>query len=167
MRNSRFALRGLASPQFTVCALSLAPFHGLCAFFRLVLTPVSTAPFWPTSQFTVCTSSRFTRPRRIFRVAMPEVRCDFLGEIWNLKLPIFPGKNLVKFVGKTFLPARQALGVSERISERISGKFPGTSFRISRPFAETSFSRRAVLKNFNKRLELYILQIFCKVVVLA
>ena len=34
--------------------------HGLCAFFRPLLTPVSAAPSLPVSQFTVCTS-RFTR----------------------------------------------------------------------------------------------------------
>ena len=45
MPNSRFALHGLAPPQFTVCALFLPLIHGLCAFFRPPLTPVSTAPF--------------------------------------------------------------------------------------------------------------------------
>ena len=39
--------------------------HGLCAFFRPLLTPVSTAPSLPASQFTVCTS-RHTRPRILF-----------------------------------------------------------------------------------------------------
>ena len=36
--------------------------HCLCAFFRPLLTPVSTAPYWRASQFTVC-ASRFTRLR--------------------------------------------------------------------------------------------------------
>ena len=49
--------------------------HGLCAlfasnsrwaFFRLVLTPLATAPSPPPSQFTVCTS-RFTRSRILQR----------------------------------------------------------------------------------------------------
>ena len=58
MPNSRFALHGLA-------------LHGLCAIFtsnarfmrlfRPLLTTVSTAPSWPASQFTVC-SSRFAHP---------------------------------------------------------------------------------------------------------
>ena len=34
MPNSRIALHGLAPPYFMVCALFLAPTHGLCAFFR-------------------------------------------------------------------------------------------------------------------------------------
>ena len=37
--NSRFALHGLAPPSFTVCASFLPAIHGLCAFFRLLLTP--------------------------------------------------------------------------------------------------------------------------------
>ena len=44
-----------------ITPLSLPPIHGLCAFFKPLLTPVSTAPFLPASQFTVCTS-RFTHP---------------------------------------------------------------------------------------------------------
>ena len=46
MPKSRFALHGLAPPKFTVCALFLPLIHGLCAFFRPLLTPVSTAPFF-------------------------------------------------------------------------------------------------------------------------
>ena len=49
-------------PQFTVGALFLPLIHGLCTFFRLLLTPVSTAPSWPASQFTVC-ASRLRRLR--------------------------------------------------------------------------------------------------------
>ena len=37
-----------------------------------------------------------------------------------LKFEIDDGKNLVKCGGKTFLPARQALEISERITEQIS-----------------------------------------------
>ena len=46
MPNSRFALHGLAPPYFTVCAPFLPLIHGLCGFFRPLLTPVSTAPFF-------------------------------------------------------------------------------------------------------------------------
>ena len=42
--------------------LFLPLIHGLCAFFRLLLTPLSTAPSPRPSQFTVCTS-RFARLR--------------------------------------------------------------------------------------------------------
>ena len=57
MPNSRF------SPSLIhVYAPFLPLIHGLCAFSRPLLIPVSTAPFLPASQFTVCTS-RFTRPR--------------------------------------------------------------------------------------------------------
>ena len=54
--NSRFPLHGLAPPNITVCAPLLPLIHGLCAFFRLLLTPLLTAPSAPPSQFTVCTS---------------------------------------------------------------------------------------------------------------
>ena len=62
MPTSRFALHGLALASFTVCALFLPLLHGLCAFLRPLSTPVSAAPSWPASQFTVCTS-RLTRLR--------------------------------------------------------------------------------------------------------
>ena len=51
---------------------------------------------------------------------------------FDLKFEISDGKNLMKFC-------------SGQISEQISGKISETSFQISRPFSETSFSRRAVL----------------------
>ena len=73
MPNSRFALHGLARPYFTVCAPFLSLIHGLCALFRLLLTPLSTAPSRPSSQFTVCTS-RFARRRAI---ANRKNLCDF------------------------------------------------------------------------------------------
>ena len=70
---------------------------------------------------------------------------------FDLKFEIFDGKNLVKFLGRTFLPARKARKISGRISgqisEQISEKISETSFQISRLFSETSFSRRAVLIN--------------------
>ena len=56
MPNSRFALHSLAPHQFTVCAPFLPLIHGLCAFFKVLLTPLWTAPSPPPSQFTVCTS---------------------------------------------------------------------------------------------------------------
>ena len=61
------------------------------------------------------------------------------------------GKNLVKFLGRTFLPARKERKnsgrISENISEQISENISETSFQVSRFFSETSFSRRAVLKD--------------------
>ena len=38
MPNSRFALHGLAPPQFSVCAPFLPLIHGLCTFFRVSLS---------------------------------------------------------------------------------------------------------------------------------
>ena len=65
---------------------------------------------------------------------------------FDLKFEISDGKNLVKFLGRTFLPARKARKISGRISgqisEQISEKISETSFQISRLFSETSFSRR-------------------------
>ena len=39
---------------------------------------------------------------------------------FDLKFEISDGKNLVKFLGRTFLPARKARNISGRISGRIS-----------------------------------------------
>ena len=68
---------------------------------------------------------------------------------FDLQFEISDGKNLVKFGGRTFLPARKAQEISGRISgrisEQISEKISETSFQISRLLSETSFSRRAVL----------------------
>ena len=44
--NSRFALRTLAPPSFTVCAPYSFLIHDFCAFFGPLLTPVSTIPFF-------------------------------------------------------------------------------------------------------------------------
>ena len=49
---------------------------------------------------------------------------------FDLKFEISDGKNLVKFGGRTFLPARKARNISEQISEKISE----TSFQISQLF---------------------------------
>ena len=72
--------------------------------------------------------------------------CDFLVKVdleFDLKFGISDGKNLVKFWGRTFLPARKARTISGRISDQISEKISETSFQISQLFS--SFSRRAVL----------------------
>ena len=57
---------------------------------------------------------------------------------FDLKFEISDGKNLVKFGGRTFLPARKAREISETISgqipEQISGRVSETSFQISRFF---------------------------------
>ena len=64
----------------------------------------------------------------------------------NLKFKIFDGKNLVKFWGRTFLPAKEAQKFSGRFSGRISEQISEKiSFQFLRLFSETSFSRRAVL----------------------
>ena len=68
---------------------------------------------------------------------------------FDLKFEISDGKNLVKFGRRTFLPARKAREISDRISgQNFGARFRenfGTSFQISRFFSETLFSRRAVL----------------------
>ena len=57
---------------------------------------------------------------------------------FDLKFEISDGKNQVKFLGRTFLPARKAREISERISgqisEQISEKISETSSHISRIF---------------------------------
>ena len=63
---------------------------------------------------------------------------------FDFKFEISDGKNLVKFGGRAFLPARRARKISGQISGKISEKISETSFQISRLFSETSFSRRAV-----------------------
>ena len=65
---------------------------------------------------------------------------------FDLKFESSDGKNLVKFLGRTFPPAREAQKHSGRISGQISEKISEKiSFQISRLLSETSFSRRAVL----------------------
>ena len=78
------------------------------------------------------------------RAATPAEVCfgEIFGLEFDLKFEISDGKNLVKFLGRTFRPARKARKISGRISEKISEQI---SFQISRLFSETSFSRRAVL----------------------
>ena len=57
---------------------------------------------------------------------------------FDLKFEISGGKTLVKFGGRTFLPARKAWEISGRISgqisDQISEKISETSFQISRLF---------------------------------
>ena len=64
---------------------------------------------------------------------------------FDLKSEISDGKNLVKFGGRTVLPARKAQELSGRISGQISEQMTErvleTSFQILRLFSETSFSR--------------------------
>ena len=71
---------------------------------------------------------------------------------FDLKFEISDGKNLVKFWGRAFLPARKARKISGRISwqisDQISEKFSETSFQISGLLSGTSFSRRAVLRHW-------------------
>ena len=68
--NSRLALRGLAPPCFAVCKPFLPLIHGLCASFRPLLTPASTAPFFDNLsahglQLTVCAPSNHDQPFRV------------------------------------------------------------------------------------------------------
>ena len=74
---------------------------------------------------------------------------------FDLKFEISDVKNLVKFGGKTFRPARKAPKCSGRILGRISANFSETSFQISHLFSETSFSRRAVLRFFGVHSRLF------------
>ena len=69
---------------------------------------------------------------------------------FDLKFEISVGKNLVKFWGRTFLPASRGRNNSGRISGQISEKISETSFQTSRLVSETSFSRRAVLISSDK-----------------
>ena len=59
---------------------------------------------------------------------------------FDLEFEISDGKNLVKFWGRTFPPARKAQKmsgqISGQISEKISEKFSEISFQISRLFSE-------------------------------
>ena len=69
---------------------------------------------------------------------------------FDLKFEISDGKNLVRFEGRTFRPARKGRKFRGKfrgeISEQVSEKISQSSFQISRLFSETSFSRRAVLR---------------------
>ena len=101
----------------------------------------------PTNCF--CWGRFFTRAAKPAEVCLWKFWWNMLwNSIWNFKFP--DGKNLVRFWGTTFLPARKAQKlsgrISGRISEQISEQIFETSFRISRLFSETSFSRWAVLK---------------------
>ena len=65
--------------------------------------------------------------------AVPEkVLVKFDLEFETLK--ISDGKNLVKFGGRTFLPARKARNILGRISERVLARISETSFQISQLF---------------------------------
>ena len=70
-----------------------------------------------------------------FSGAPPEELYEFDLE-FDLKFEISDGKKLVKFGGRTFLPAKKAREISERISGQISEQISG---QISGQFLETSF----------------------------
>ena len=71
MPNSRFALHGKRpSLIHGLCAFSASNSRLKCAFLRLLLTPLSTAPSPPPSQFTVC-SSRAFEVQQIARFRLP------------------------------------------------------------------------------------------------
>ena len=76
------------------------------------------------------------------------VKFDFY---FDLKFEISDGKNVVKFGGRTFLPAGKAQEISGRfsgqISEQISGKFLATLFQVFATFLETYGQRRGVANN--------------------
>ena len=98
----------------------------------------------------------FTVVAEMIRAAEPAEVCLW-NFWWNLiwdsirNLKSLMGKIWWSFGGRTFRPARKAPETSERISgqisEQISGNISETSFQISRLFSETSFSRRAALRN--------------------
>ena len=90
--NQNIGIWEAENAKFTVCTSRFSPslihglcailplflFHGFCAFSRPLLTPASTAPSLPVSQFTVCTS-RFTRSRK----GRFSARYSFLMVLWN------------------------------------------------------------------------------------
>ena len=107
--NSRFAPHGLAPPKFTVCAPFLPLIHGLCAFFRLLLTPLSTAPSPSPSQFTVCTS-RFARLRNTSKNLWEPLKTLLLRE--TLLVADFPLRGVSVLLPLVIYP----LTLSERVS---------------------------------------------------
>ena len=69
---------------------------------------------------------------------------------FDLKFEISDAKNLVKFWGRTFVPARKARNISGRIPGQISDQISEENFgnfvsNFAIFFSETSFSRRAAL----------------------
>ena len=75
------------------------------------------------------------------------VKCDL---DFDLKFGISDGKNLVKFWGRTFLPARKARKISGRISgqlsEQISEKISENGRREKTPTPKTRFSIWTLLR---------------------
>ena len=59
---------------------------------------------------------------------------------FDLKFEISDGKTLVKFGGRTFLPARKAREISERISGQISEQISGNFRKLRFKFCD--FSRK-------------------------
>ena len=99
-----------------------------------------------------CRCSASTGPFLLQLPSLQKCVVQFLVKFdleFDLEFEISDGKILVKFGGRTFLPAGKAREVSGRISGQISGQIleniSATSFQTSRRFSETSFSRRAVL----------------------
>ena len=64
---------------------------------------------------------------------------------FDLKIESSNGKNLVKFGGRTFLPARKFRG---EFRGEFRRKFRKLRFKFRVFFSETSFSRRAVLNYY-------------------
>ena len=82
--NSLFVLDGLAHPEFTICAPFLPLIHGFCAFFRVLLTPLSTAPSPATLSvhglhFTICLEED--------KCATINVQNDLVFSFYSLKKP--------------------------------------------------------------------------------
>ena len=104
--------------------------------------PISVGPYWHRKS----TNETFRAAKPAKCVVKFLVKSDL--EV-DLKLEISDGKKLVKFGGRTFLPAWKAQEISGLISGQILEKISETSFQVSRLFSEASFSRRAVLRNIN------------------
>ena len=130
MPNSRFALHGLAPPKITVCAPFLPLIHGLCAFFRPLSTPVSTAPSPPPSQFTVCTS-RFARLRStVDRIVHDKFRIIFRLTICDCKSQILDGPAILS--ANRFAGANTIFIASERFP-RIASNLRFADLKFSAP----------------------------------
>ena len=104
--------------------LFLPLIHGLCAFFRPLLTPVSTAPFSPASQFTVC-NSRFARPRFALRVFLGCFRtfCDLFSRVLFPFCPLCWPPLFQPFLGSFFAlffsaPQKGVCSVERRAQHR-------------------------------------------------
>ena len=131
---SRFALHG-ERPSLI---------HGLCAFFRLLLTPLSTAPSSPPSQFTVCIGKiqRGAHPRGL----KPQIFRENRGVIFPGKSGLFganwrhfrAGRGLFGADRDQSLCTPQPRGKSRNCPERA--RFgPIGPFRAKPPFVKPPF----------------------------